>query len=185
MIKAIRQLPDGHPMPYLGQEYTLKTTTSMKKPQVKIDTGCLTINFYQSHPQIPVQIPLIKWYRVQAKKYITCRIAFWAEKMQLKYNKIFIKDQESRWGSCSTLNNLNFNWRIVMAPPPVIDYLLIHELAHLKEMNHSARFWSLVSTYDPNYTEHQKWLNDKGKDLFVILPKIPVALLNSVHFYMD
>lgn len=104
--------------------------------------------------------------------------------MQLSYNKVFIKDQSSRWGSCSTNRNLNFNWRAIMAPEPVIDYLVIHELCHLKEMNHSAAFWSMVEVYDPEYKKHRHFLKINGKAYFELLPKLPVSLLNAILFYV-
>lgn len=185
MRKAIRNLAAGHPMPYRGVTYSLEIMKTLDKPQVKIDGDRLKVNFYKDHPEVPVQVPLVKWYRRRAQHYIISRTAYWSEKMGLSFNKIFIKDQDSRWGSCSSLRNLNFNWRIIMAPDEVIDYLLIHELAHLKEMNHSAAFWKLVSQYDPKYKLHRQWLKDNGKAIFLLLPKLPVSLLDSIFFHVD
>ena len=185
MRKAIRNLPAGHPMPFRGVNYPLEIRQSMNKPQVTITGGKLLVNFYQEHPTVPVQLPLVKWYRRQAQQYIMPRAAYWADEMGLTFNKIFIKDQDSRWGSCSSLKNLNFNWRIIMAPDGVIDYLLIHELAHLREMNHSPAFWQLVGRYDPDYQLHRQWLRDNGQALFLLLPKLPLALLNAVYFHVE
>ena len=185
MIKALRKLPNGRPMPFRGSHYSLTITKSMGKPLVKIINNKLLVNFYQEYPPIPVQVPLVKWYRHKAKAYIPDRAASWADKMRVRYNKIFIKDQESRWGSCSSLKNINFNWRIMMAPDEVIDYLLIHELAHLKEMNHSKSFWTLVKSFDPNYKEHISWLKDNEHPLFLLLPKLPVDILNKITFYVE
>lgn len=176
-------LPNGHPMPFRGKTYTLEITSTLGKPMVKIEEERLMVNFYAPHPKVPVQVPLVKWYRQRAKEYLTQRAAFWSEKMGKAYNKIFIKDQESRWGSCSSLNNINLNWRIIMAPDEVIDYLIIHELAHLQEMNHSRRFWRLVGQYDPSFKKHVKWLRENGRGLFLILPKLPVSIINKVTFY--
>lgn len=72
-----------------------------------------------------------------------------------------------------------------MAPDGVIDYLLIHELAHLREMNHSPAFWQLVGRYDPDYQLHRQWLRDNGQALFLLLPKLPLALLNAVYFHVE
>ncbi len=185
MRKAIRNLTSGHPMPYRGRTYSLEIRKTLDKPQVKIDGDRLTVNFYKEHPEVPVQVPLVKWYRRKAQHYIISRTAYWSEEMGLSFNKIFIKDQDSRWGSCSSLRNLNFNWRIIMAPDEVIDYLLIHELAHLKEMNHSTAFWKLVAQYDPEYKLHRQWLKDNGKAIFLLLPKLPVSLLDSIFFHVD
>ncbi len=81
-----------------------------------------------------------------------------AEKMNTSYNSIRIKDQDTRWGSCSTKGNLNFSWRLIKAPTSVLEYVIIHELAHISHMDHSQEFWSLVEKYDPLYREHRRWL---------------------------
>lgn len=183
-IKVIKNLKENQDLFFLGQPLKLKITCSKRKPSVHAESGKLIVNFYEPHPQVPVQVPLLKWYRHQAEEYIKKRTREWAQKMQLSYNKIYIKDQSSRWGSCSTNRNLNFNWRAIMAPVPVIDYLIIHELSHLHEMNHSPAFWALVATYDTDYKTHRNFLNAHGKEYFNILPRLPVSLLNAVLFYV-
>ncbi|ORT99875.1 protein of unknown function DUF45 [Anaerovibrio sp. JC8] len=183
MIKARATLPEGYDMPFRGKAYKLKITSTLDKPTVQIRGDSLTVNFYTPHPKVPVQVPLVRWYRNRAKEYLPQRAAFWAEQMGVRYNKIIIKDQESRWGSCSSLKNINLNWRIMMAPDDVIDYLVIHELAHLQEMNHSIRFWRLVGRFDQHFKLHTKWLKENGRELFLILPKLPVSILNKVTFY--
>ena len=85
--------------------------------------------------------------------------------MGLSYNRVCIKDQRTLWGSCSTQGNLNFNWRVVMAPPDVLDYLVIHELAHLREMNHSRSFWREVSSFCPEYQSHRRWLREHSRSM--------------------
>ena len=98
------------------------------------------------------------FYRQKAKEYLSERVKFFIEILDIKFNKIRIKNTKTRWGSCSSQKNLNFSWKIMLAPPKVIDYLVIHEICHLKEMNHSKEFWSLVELLDPNFEEHKKWL---------------------------
>lgn len=90
------------------------------------------------------------------------RTVLYAERMQVSYGRITIRDQKTRWGSCSAAGNLNFNWRLVMAPGEVLDYVVIHELAHRREMNHSAAFWKVVATWMPDYKKYRKWLRDNG-----------------------
>ncbi|HUT85806.1 MAG TPA: M48 family metallopeptidase, partial [Elusimicrobiales bacterium] len=92
---------------------------------------------------------------------------FWSEKMQLGFNRVAIKDQKSLWGSCSHKGNLNFCWRIIKAPEEVLDYLVIHELAHIKNLNHSAEFWQTVETHCPECKKHRKWLNQYKERLFI------------------
>ncbi|MBP9753261.1 MAG: M48 family metallopeptidase [Proteobacteria bacterium] len=84
------------------------------------------------------------------------------------FNKITLKDTKTRWASCSSQGNLNFSWRLIFAPSSVVDYLCAHEIAHLVEMNHSTRFWSVVKALDPNFEESKKWLKEEGKKLLHI-----------------
>lgn len=89
-----------------------------------------------------------------AHKYCSTQTQNWAKKMNISYGKVTLKKQKTRWGSCSSQGNLNFNWQLVHFEPKIIDYVIIHELAHRVHMNHSAKFWALVAKYDPHYKEH-------------------------------
>ena len=94
---------------------------------------------------------------------------FYAHKHNFSYKKIFIKGLKTKWGSCSSLKNLNFNWKIVFAPKSVVEYLVVHELCHLKEMNHSKKYWKLVEEIYPNYKEQRLWLRKNGSKLYYYL----------------
>ncbi len=109
---------------------------------------------------------LEKWYRKEALSFIEERAEEFAAKLSVHFETIRIKDQKSRWGSCSSKGNLNFNWRIIMAPEPVCDYVIIHELCHLVYMDHSVNFWNLVESMCPEYRQYKKWLKEKGKQLY-------------------
>ena len=85
--------------------------------------------------------------------------------MQVTYGRITIRDQKSRWGSCSGKGNLNFNWRLILAPEEVLDYVVVHELAHRLEMNHSVRFWGHVERVLPDYKDRRLWLRKNGDGL--------------------
>ncbi|MGI0012142.1 MAG: M48 family metallopeptidase [Nitrososphaera sp.] len=102
---------------------------------------------------------LQEWYRRQAGTIIEERLPLLAGTMGLKYNRVSIKNQKSRWASCSRSGNLNFNLLLAAAPPEVIDYVIIHELAHLKELDHSEGFWDLVRAADPEWKKHKEWLS--------------------------
>ncbi len=104
-------------------------------------------------------------YRAQAAEVFARKAAYYAERMNVTFNKITIRDQKTRWGSCSSKGNLNFNWRLVLAPVPVLDYVVIHELAHCREMNHSSRFWDIVGEMMPDYRIYRKWLREHGECL--------------------
>ena len=93
------------------------------------------------------------------------RVKHYAELMGVSYGRITIRNQTTRWGSCSSKGNLNFNCLLMLAPAEVRDYVIVHELCHLREMNHSAKFWSLVAAMLPDYKEKIKWLKEQGETL--------------------
>lgn len=98
----------------------------------------------------------------QALKYIPERAAYFAPTIGVKYGRITIRNQKTRWGSCSSKGNLNFNCLLMLAPPEVIDYVVVHELCHRKEMNHSTAFWNEVAKVIPDYKKSVKWLKSEG-----------------------
>ncbi|MFH1562360.1 MAG: SprT family zinc-dependent metalloprotease [Nitrospirota bacterium] len=102
------------------------------------------------------------WYRKQAYQKIKERVDWYSHLFRLEYNKFGITNAQKRWGSCSAKNNLHFSWRLIMAPLSVIDYVVIHELAHIKEKNHSKRFWDKVRIMIPDYQESKRWLRENG-----------------------
>ena len=101
----------------------------------------------------------------KAKQIIPERVAYYAPKVGVSYGTITIRNQRSRWGSCSSLGNLNFNCLLVLAPPPVLDYVVVHELCHRKQMNHSQAFWAEVEKVCPDYKVWRKWLKEEGRVL--------------------
>ena len=101
-------------------------------------------------------------FRRLAKEKIPKRVALFAEQVGVEYGKITIKDTKSRWGSCSYQGNLNFCWRLILAPEEVLDYIVVHELCHRLEMNHSARFWAEVKRVLPEYEKGKEWLKENG-----------------------
>lgn len=103
---------------------------------------------------------LIGWYKNEAKEKLPERIEYYCNKLQLFPKDIRITSAKSRWGSCSRDNRLCFSWRIIMAPLNVIDYVLIHELVHIKEKNHSKSFWSYLGSILPDYKGHRRWLRE-------------------------
>lgn len=107
----------------------------------------------------------VKELEDQAVEYIPKRVKYYAEKENFVYNKITIKNLLSRWGSCSTKGNLNFNCLLMLTPDYVIDYIVVHELCHLREMNHSEKFWAEVEKIMPDYQRAELWLKQNGGNL--------------------
>lgn len=98
----------------------------------------------------------------EAAEYIPMRVAFYAERLHVSYGRITIRHQRTRWGSCSMKGNLNFNCLLMKAPPEVLDYVVVHELCHRREMNHSSNFWALVEAVLPDYQTQKTWLREHG-----------------------
>ncbi|MBI5789330.1 MAG: M48 family metallopeptidase [Candidatus Schekmanbacteria bacterium] len=143
---------------YLGKKYPLKIVSSTKFPLVFENEQFLLSANYRQKAQSVFQA----WYMIQAEDYLNQRVGYYADRYGFKYNRLRISQALKRWGSCSAQKNLNFNWRLMLAPPEVIDYLVVHELAHLAEMNHSPRYWQRVARIMPDYKRQRKWLKDNG-----------------------
>lgn len=105
-------------------------------------------------------------YREEARKVFAQKADYYAEKLGVTYNRIAIREQKTRWGSCSSKKNLNFNWRLLLAPEEILDYVVAHELSHLKEMNHSREFYKVLESVMPDYRWRQQWLKENGMTLW-------------------
>ncbi len=107
----------------------------------------------------------VKLLVTRAKRIIPQRVRYYADLMGVTYGRITIRMQKSRWGSCSGKGNLNFNCLLMRTPETILDYVVVHELCHLKEMNHSPRFWAEVEKVLPDYKERRKWLKDHESEI--------------------
>ena len=119
----------------------------------------------EADPVEPLTDADIKKLASQAKEYLPKRVAYYAARMGLSYGRITIRNQKTRWGSCSSKGNLNFNCLLMLTPPEVIDYVIVHELCHLIEMNHSPAFWHEVEKVLPDYRDRVKWLKTQGASI--------------------
>lgn len=113
------------------------------------------------------------WYREQARGAVHDVVSREATRLGLEYARVAIRDQRTRWGSCSSLGNLSFNWRLVIAPLEVLEYVVVHELCHLRQHNHSPAFWKLVAEARPSYKREKRWLDEHGPELLVYRPPHP------------
>lgn len=114
-------------------------------------------------------------YRALARDYISQRTAFYASRTGGHYSSISIRSQKTRWGSCSSRGTLSFNWRLILAPPVILDYVVVHELCHLQHMNHSADFWNAVAEVMPDYRIRRKWLKVHGNELAASYEPVPYS----------
>lgn len=111
----------------------------------------------------------VQTMRVQAGAYFPERVAYFAARLGVTYGRITLRTQRSKWGSCSSKGNLNFNILLMLAPRDVLDYIVVHELCHRKHLNHSAAFWAEVEGLMPDYREKEKWLKEHGTELMMRL----------------
>jgi len=153
-----RKYTSGERFLYLGREYHLclvdsaRTSLSLKDGQFEITKIAL--------PR--AREVFTAWYKKQARQVIEERVQLFAARYKLSYQQVRITSARTRWGSCTSRGALNFTWRLVMAPSEVIDYVVIHELAHLVEKNHSRKFWDRVAAMMSDYTKHVQWLKSNG-----------------------
>lgn len=154
-----RTYQGGEVFLYLGKQYTLKfdnhKSLEFKEPYIH----------FPEYLKFRVRKEILEWYRQQARRIITELAESNAGKMGVHYTEIYFSDTKSKWGSCSPDNRLQFNIRLVMAPLLVINYVVIHELVHVLEKNHSRAFWHKVGLYTPSYRQQIKWLKDHGFEL--------------------
>ena len=145
----------GHALHFVsGKRIALKLTE---------DTCILTLPHPESEEA--VRAALKQALSCRALERIRAKLNHFAPRLGVSFGRVTVRDQKSRWGSCSAKGNLNFNWKLIMAPPEVLDYVVIHELCHRVEFNHSPRFWALVAGQMPEYAYWKKWLKAHGPEL--------------------
>lgn len=131
------------------------------------DKGLIHVHLPQSYYDMEdvsrsgeIKDSLAGWLHREASQHFHTRAREVAEEIDTPFRKLFIRNQKTRWGSSSSIGNISLNWRAIMAPPEVQRYLIIHELVHQHQLNHSTHFWRLVSHYCPDYRKHEQWLKD-------------------------
>ncbi|HXG06112.1 MAG TPA: SprT family zinc-dependent metalloprotease [Nitrososphaera sp.] len=157
-LKERYGVPEPGTIYFLGSKYRYRVIRDRNLSAVVSETMKL-ITFHVTDMRKQNQ-QIQEWYREQTGKIISERLPALAVKLGLRYNKVSVKSQRSRWASCSRKGNLNFNLLLAAAPLEVIDYVIIHELTHLIQLDHSARFWQLVKDADPHYEKHREWLTN-------------------------
>lgn len=156
-----KQYINGEEFLYLGNVYKLSLGDHK---QISAESGIL--NFPQCL-LFRAKKELHTWYIKQAEEVITKRVQHFSKVMNTNYKSISFSDTKSKWGTCGPDNSLQFNWRLVMSPLLVIDYVVVHELAHTFEKNHSREFWIKVAIYKPAYKQHRKWLESNSHRLVI------------------
>jgi predicted metal-dependent hydrolase len=157
----VRKFAEGEMFLLLGKEIPLRLVDSQQAALSLQDSY-----FCFSHRALPNALAVFEhWYKEQARQVLTGRVRLFAAQHGFGYDKVRITSARTRWGSCSSRGTLSFTWRLVMAPLAVVDYVVLHELAHLKIQNHSAVFWAEVARLMPDYKRHRDWLKKNGRSL--------------------
>jgi predicted metal-dependent hydrolase len=159
----VRQYRENEKFMFLGKEYSLHIYEA-DSPKFKFDGYQFIVSkSVLSNAQHYFEC----FYKLKAKIIIKQRVIDIANKLEIKFKNLRITSADSRWGSCNSEGNVNFSWRLIMATPSAIDYVIIHEFCHLFEFNHSPRFWQLVEKIMPDYKIHKKWLADNSKHMML------------------
>lgn len=165
---APKEFLAGESYSYLGRSYRLKIAraTKVDRPVAALHGAFLTVTVPRDECAEPVDAlvkrAVVAWYRRQADRRVGERVAMYAERAGLSVPPVLVREQEKRWGSCSSKGELRFNWRLMMAPMTLVDYVVAHEVCHLVVRDHSRRFWNLLRTLLPDYQDRRARLRREG-----------------------
>ena len=178
-MKLVRRFETDYSFPYLGKECLVemqqakKISIVYKDEKIVISTPyceALERNYEAAENEKhleKLQNELKKWYKKQAYAYISKRVEYYQNIVGVSVTSVSIKSRKSQWGSCDSNGNLTFSWRLVMASPEAIDYVVVHELCHRKYMDHSQQFWNEVQTHMPDYKVRKQWLEENSVNLVI------------------
>ncbi len=155
-----KEIVNGESALYLGSEYQIEIVTS-SKTVIRLEQRFLVPDSLAGERRRVFH----QWYVDRAKENIIPKVKSFARMLGVEFADAKIMDSRYRWGSCTVKNNININWRLIKAPMFVIDYVVVHELAHLMEANHTSRFWNIVRTHAPLMEKAQRWLKENGQIL--------------------
>ncbi len=156
-----KEYVSGENFPILGKNHRLKVVESSEPSTVQLKDGYLYVTsaIGQSNPS-QIQTSVEEWFKTLALNRLTEKTERYAKIIGVEPTSVSIKSYKSRWGSCSSSGDISYNWKIIVAPHKVVDYIVIHELCHLREHNHSPRFWRHVERYAPDWKECRNWLKN-------------------------
>ena len=162
-LPSEKTLGEGGSLLYLGSYYPLKlrysslrsSLVTLKEGEAELRLNAL-LQFHEDQRRVTIVKELKAWYREKAYEYLKERLDYYSKMVEVGYNSLTIKDIKSRWGSCSSKGNINLDIKLMLLPPELIDYIVLHEVCHLKEMNHSKGYWTLVEGYMADYLVREK-----------------------------
>lgn len=157
----ISPIEDGSIIHYLGRERTLRLQSGGRKPEIRLVGNEMKVTLPNNFDG-DLKETIKAWIKQRAGEIIAVEAAEAAARMEVQYNRLTVRDQKTKWGSCSKDGNLSFNWRLILFPPEVLRYIVIHELCHLKHFNHSPNFWREVERHDSRFRDSIAWLKQHG-----------------------
>lgn len=163
-------LERGDPVRWLGRWVPTRLERGGRRSTVRLDDDRLVLRVPDGDDAYDA---LVAWYRREARVIFEARVETWSDLLGLTPGKVSIREQRTRWGSCTHKGDLSFNWRLVLAPEWVLDSIVVHELCHIDELNHSSRFWALLDERFPQHEAASEWLRDHGAALRVTRPAPP------------
>lgn len=155
-----KRFEEGERFLYLGKAYSLHISEDMFGKFLFEDRFILSARHQEKAKRL-----FEKWYKEEAFSVFSSRCRIYAELLGVRYKSLSLSTAKHRWGSCSARGSLRFNWRLIMAPLEIIDYVVVHELAHLKELNHSKKYWAIVASAYPAHKSARHWLHQNGATL--------------------
>ena len=167
IISKPKEYVDGEAFAYLGRNYRLKCANGSEE-SVKLKSGYLNVttkNGKRNSEHIKVAIE--QWYRTKALSRLIDKTRRYSAILKVEPTSINLKDYKAMWGSCSPKGVVSYNWRIILAPHKIVDYIVVHELCHLIEPNHSSKYWKQVMSVIPDYENSKEWLKNNGSSLLI------------------
>ena len=161
-----KEYVSGESFTYLGRNYRLKVLTGTGK-EVKLKGGYLEVGLPKKPKDGDIRSALVDWYEQHALERLTEKTNRYAGIMGVTPSSISVRDYKARWGSCSSKGEISYNWRIIIAPHHILDYVVVHELCHLKHPNHSPAYWRSVKREISDYGDCRQWLKEHGTELVI------------------
>ena len=161
-----KEYVNGESFTYLGRQYRLKVLQGADRGG-KLKGGCLEVGLPRKSRDGGIRNALVEWYEKHALDRLTEKTNRYAGIMGVSPNSISVRDYKSRWGSCSSKKEISYNWRIIIAPQQIVDYVVVHELCHLKHLNHSRAYWNSVEREVPDYGVCRHWLKMHAGELVI------------------
>ena len=167
IVSKPKEYVDGEAFAYLGRNYRLKCANGTEE-SVKLKSGYLNVTTKNGkHNSERLKAAIEQWYRTKALSRLIDKTNRYSAILKVEPTSINLKDYKAMWGSCSPKGVVSYNWRIILAPYKIVDYIVVHELCHLIEPNHSSKYWKQVRSVIPDYENSKEWLKNNGSSLLI------------------